>query len=554
MSVLAKPVSFIRRSWLAVTSFSFLLLLLAFSWWSVPLSDFDFWWHIKTGQYILENRGLPDKDPFTFTSIENEQEAPDRPPVILKSYWLSQILLYLVYAYTGAAGTIIFKALVLFLILLALWSYLNRRGASQVVSFFMLVVLVFFIRDYLGARPQIFSFLFAALCFVSLEASRTENKGHWSLPLLMLVWANMHGGFMVGICFILIYAIGVMLGKRPWKEKYPVLLNYSISILLTLANPVTYHTLAMFIAAQDSLVLNETLEFQSPITYFNYVSWNWYPLFVFVAGGLVLVMTDIVTRIKRKSGILPVEHSLLLIGTSAAALLSMRYGIFFMIIAVPVAALWLSSRISLTAGLYVRTALLMAVVLLSCFSPLAAAVKTGVLVDESVIPVRGVEFIRKNSLPSNIYNDISSGGYMAWRLYPEYKTFVDTRVLNPDIYRQYMSILYGNMNSFFGIPEWKALLDNYRIKTIVHGTVNPFTGEIYPLMQILVKDAAWHLVYFDGQIAILTKELPAELPEIPRNMLFQEMRSEIMRGLGRFPGHPGFNRSLIILKAMEAGA
>jgi len=539
----------LNRTWLAATAFLVLLFLLASSQWFIPISDYDFWWHIKTGQYILEHKSLPDKDPFSFTYIENQTEVSEWPIVILKSYWLSQVILYLVYMFAGALGIIMFKALVFFLIIAALWRYLIFRSASQIISFLMLVALIFFSKEYMTERPQIFSFLFATVCFIVLDTARAGKKSYLFLPLLMLLWANMHGGFLVGIAFILIYTVCLVIKKQAWKEKYPVLFFYFLSILITLLNPASYHTATGFMSVQGST--GETLEFRSPLGYLQYLNSNWYPLFGFIILSYIVISVEAIRLIKRKSSTLPVEHVLLLLGTSLAAFTSMRYGYFFMIIAVPILAVRLSGLFSFTPGPYFRAVLLLAVLSPAYFSPLAAALKTRQLTDESFVPFQAVEFIKAKALFPKIYNDIVIGGYMIWKLYPDYKVFSYTGTSNPEIYRQYMSILRGNTTTYFGVPEWKALLDMYGIRTIIHGTVNPYSGEIYPLMINLLKDEAWHLVYFDGIMAIMTRDMQPGLTDFPRTMLLRQMRWEIERGLNRLPNHPGFLRSLDMLSRLN---
>lgn len=529
--------------WVPTSFFLLLLLLLAFSQWFVRIADYDFWWHIKTGQYILEHKGLPDKDPFSFTFLVNDTEAPDRTTFVLKSYWLSQVIMYLVFAYGGAAGILLFKSIVFSLLLVALWKYLAFRSASGLISFLLLAGLIFFTKENLAERPQIFSFLFATLCFLLLDAARTGKKSYLFLPPLMLLWANMHGGFLVGIAFVLVYACCLAVSKQPWREKYPVLFFYLLSILITLLNPASYHTMTGFISMQKMSLAKESFEDRSPLTNLAYLTANWYPLAGCILLSYLAIGTDVIRRVQGRSALLQAEHILLLAGTSIAAYSTARYGYFFMIVAVPVLAQWLTSALPMRPFRSAPLVFLPVVVCLVYFSPMVSTLRSGVMIDRAAIPVEAVEFIKAKALPPKIFNDIVIGGYMIWRLYPDYQVFSDTRTLNPEIYRQYMSILGGNTTTYFGVPEWKALLDMYGIRTVIHGTVNPYSGDIYPLMLNLFRDDAWHLVYRDGVVAIMTKDLNPGLSELPKNMLLQQMHWEIDRGLKQSPAHRGFLRS-----------
>src|SRR4030042_6492002 len=89
---------------------SFFILFSGFlsNYLTLNLWDYDFWWHIATGRYIVSERHLPEKDPFSFTSTmeENKNSFPEREKFILKKYWLAQVLFYAIFNYTGPTGII----------------------------------------------------------------------------------------------------------------------------------------------------------------------------------------------------------------------------------------------------------------------------------------------------------------------------------------------------------------------------------------------------------------------------------------------------------------
>lgn len=550
-----------------------ILLFFGFSSWFIKLSDLDFWWHIKTGQYILEHKGLPDKDPFTFTFMEQDRDIPERPGVILKSYWLSQIVLYLTYKHTGPLGIILFKSFIFALILVMLWKYLLDNSASQILTVIMLIGFIFFSKEYMLERPQIFSFLFATVVFYLLEDIKKAYSGqriaysekqatsytlhaarYTLLPLVMLLWANMHGGYLVGIAFIIVYAASLLIKKDPLKSKAPILILYITSILITLLNPVTYHPITSFISFKGSLLERETLEFISPLKVIRYLNVNWYPYFGLLILSMVTIFINIISIFKKRADTLPPEHIILLIGTSLASLSSLRYGMFFMIVAIPIITVYLSRRVrlSIPAGFKKGIIIALSAILFILFfrSPLFEQSRDK-LIEPTFVPVNATEFIKQRAPQSNIYNDINWGGYLIWKLYPDYKVFSDTRTLNLEIYRQYLSILNANETMYLGIPEWKALLDMYSINTVVHSTVNPYSGEIFPLMLKLMKDDSWHLVYIDGVAAILVRKMSPNFFEFPKDYLLREMYWEVTRGLERFPNHPGFLKTLNRLNTMK---
>src|SRR5690348_258398 len=66
---------------------------------STEIADTDFWWHLKTGQYIIQQHSLPFPDPFAYTTSLNAPQHPGEQQVQhfnLTHEWLSQALLYIV--------------------------------------------------------------------------------------------------------------------------------------------------------------------------------------------------------------------------------------------------------------------------------------------------------------------------------------------------------------------------------------------------------------------------------------------------------------------------
>ena len=85
-----------RWSKLAALSLTLICLIGLFS---TEIADTDFWWHLKTGQYIVEHRSLPIPDPFAYTtSLTNEDQVRH---FNLTHEWLAQALLFMVYNLAG---------------------------------------------------------------------------------------------------------------------------------------------------------------------------------------------------------------------------------------------------------------------------------------------------------------------------------------------------------------------------------------------------------------------------------------------------------------------
>ncbi|HYA26437.1 MAG TPA: hypothetical protein VEE82_00425, partial [Thermodesulfovibrionales bacterium] len=219
-----------------------LIIFCVFLYGLIPINDFDFWWHLKTGEYILENGQLPDIDPFSYTAVSTDMDSPGRPQFILKSYWLGQVVFALVVKYLGLKGFIAMRAIFFALISLTVLKVqglqsavsgpksgvpeLRTRGAlySQ-AGCALLFSLAMLTTECLTDRPQMFSFLFAIFLVFLFERYRVcaSRAALYAIPLLMLLWAQIHAGYIVGIAYLLVYLMAIPF-EECLKEKRKILI------------------------------------------------------------------------------------------------------------------------------------------------------------------------------------------------------------------------------------------------------------------------------------------------------------------------------------------
>ena len=164
--------------------------------------DPDLWWHLRTGEAILAH-GIPQTDIFSYTVPEHEWVVQQ---------WLTDVVMWLVYRVGGAAGLIIvFAGLVTATFLLI---YKRCAGRPYLAAFTVLLGLLTAALP-IGVRPQMVNIFFLPLFLFILEGYRegkVARKRLYLLPLLTLLWANMHSGFMVGVAVLALYVVGEGLG------------------------------------------------------------------------------------------------------------------------------------------------------------------------------------------------------------------------------------------------------------------------------------------------------------------------------------------------------
>jgi hypothetical protein len=159
-----------------------------------PVTDPDFWWHVDTGRWILEHRRLPAHDLYTYTAVGHPWTDHE---------YLTEVLMSLVQSRLGLAGASIALGLVTVLgfVLLMRTAALNRP--AYVVLWLGLVLAALAGIPLWGARPQMVTFALACLELYWLQQYLAgEGRAIRWFPLVMVLWANLHGGWVIALVFL----------------------------------------------------------------------------------------------------------------------------------------------------------------------------------------------------------------------------------------------------------------------------------------------------------------------------------------------------------------
>jgi len=231
VSILPEKARWDRWILLAVLGWTFLLGC-------VPMSNFDIWWHLRTGQWIVENRAIPQIDLYTFM---------DRDKPWTDLHWGFQILVWGLYSLGGVNLLIVARAAFLTAAVGIGWSAAgNKLPASVRAACWIPAVICLAGRAVI--RPEMISLVFLASWFWILSRSAQKPRLIWWLPLLQLVWINSHALFVLGLvvwgAYLTDRIVRSCFGGRWGLEPAPsqpepmVLLCVSMLLLLaSLANP-----------------------------------------------------------------------------------------------------------------------------------------------------------------------------------------------------------------------------------------------------------------------------------------------------------------------------
>jgi len=495
------------------------------------ISDPDLFWHLATGKWIWEHRSLPDADPFSFTVAPAAEAQYYRIPVILKGYWLGQIVLYGSYLAGNYWGIIILRIVIYSLIMSVLYIWLREIGLKRSDIFFFAIPLAYVLSKYVGDRPNQFTYLFSTLCLYCIFLNRRNQKRGIFLILVMFLWANIHGGFILGmalITIVLIYDTIAAIHHRARKIEYAGYVKrtviYTLSLIVCGLNPTGYDTFLMLMEPRPSYAFSiaETL---SPFTQFSFG--KHYPLFIVLFSSFIFITAVIFGRRNKAKDV--TLYVLLFLFLLALSLNAHRFTPFLPLLTAPLVACLVKDhfeKMNLILKKGMLGVLLVLFVSYAVFSDNRTVLRSPFL--NNNYPDDLIEFINNNELKGNIFNSYDIGGYLIWRLHPEIKVFIDNRRLVEQAFGTYKAVISGSTDDLFGLPEWKSILQGYGIQHIILSSLNGY-GTMPDLVLSLHNDRDWRLLYFDKISGTMLYSKGISIPEYPKIFAYTRMLDRALR-------------------------
>jgi tetratricopeptide (TPR) repeat protein len=499
------------------------------------LQDFDLGWQLATGRWVLQHRQIFSTDVFSYT-------APGAPwiyPV------LSGIIFYLAYlaggyallSWLGAAACAGTVALVLRPL---------RKDGNNICSLVLAIIAVPLIANRTQPRAEMFTtILFAAfLCLLwrHYRDSPERTAPLWLLPILMVAWVNLHLGFAAGLALCGVY-IGLELlellfsakqatARTRLRRAWPWLALTGVS---TLANPWGAHMyIALSRQAQAQNLhtawlvewenirpswtsLQQALDWRDPQSSF----W-WLLAIALVCAGIALWRKQWGTALLLlSSGYVTIQHvrvqalfaSVVVVvggsilqeswktgGASRSAISKERVSNTWTIALASPAILLLTAALTGLAGIrswdLVTNRYYLRSTQLSLFG-------TGL---SWWFPERAVDFLQREKLSANVFNGYSLGGYLLWRLPPEYPDYIDGRALpfGPQLFFRAYDLGVEPPDS----AAWRQEADARGINTILVSLARYDGITLFPQLPAFCQNQMWRPEYLDEVSAIFVRRTP----------------------------------------------
>jgi hypothetical protein len=463
---------------------AFLLSLFSLAVRQCSSIDWDFWWHLKAGQYIIQSKSIPHVDPFSFTRAGSEWVTHE---------WLSEVIMYAVFRAGGWIGLFILFGTAI----TAAWGICFRRCEGKPFLAAMAVVLATAASAPLfGFRPQMFTLLLASIFIAVLDSYLFNNNRRivWLLPPLMLLWVNLHAGFALGLALILLFAIMAAF-DRQWKRIGPLLLTFFICAAVVPLNPNGFRMFSYPFETLSAPAMQGFIQ--------EWLSPDFHQLRFLALAALILVTFSAMALSPTRPR--PGELFALAI-LSFAALRSGRHIPILAIFAAPLFAKymdhWINSHTNRPITLRSATATgprIILTLVLHLLPTFIIVQRIGVFNSSAAsyeaqkFPAGAVEYIAKQEAAGRIFNDYNWGGYLIWKFYPERKVFIDGRA---DVYGD--SFIFEYLRTYSGERGWRETLNHFEIQTVL---VQPGSA----LTTLLREDKDWRKVFEDDQAVVFTR-------------------------------------------------
>ncbi len=483
------------------------------------LGDAGIGWHIRNGEQMLRSHSITRTDSFSSTMSGRPWYAWE---------WLYDVVIAGVHDRLGLNGVVFFTALAIAATFALTLRLALRRSALLPVTVILVVLSVGASTIHFFARPHVLSWLFAAVWFHLLDSSElsssreTDRRVLW-LPVLMLLWVNLHGGFLLGFALLGLYLIAGLIrycgsreGQKDATRRRLKHLGAAtlLSLLASLINPCSYKLhLHVYQYLSNRWLMNHIDEFLSPN--FHGVAQQCF--------AVLLLIGIVALAIAPKKP--PLSHLFVIIFAAYSGLYAARNLPVSSILLTLIVAPLLSQAI-VEAHTNPQLPLRLRAFFSRCESftsrmggmelrfrghlwPVAAGM-LGLLVclqhgklgsrqlmdarfDAKRFPVQAAEVIVQRGIDEPIFTPDSWGGYLIYRLYPQTKVLVDDR---HDLYGEQFLKYY--LKVIRVAPDWDKVLNEKQV-----GWVLVPAGS--SLANMLRETPQWKVIHEDGTAVLFQR-------------------------------------------------
>jgi len=453
--------------------------------------------HILTGQLIRANHAVELVDIFSYRTTGIATVPYE---------WLSQIIFSLVYDSMGLGGVVLATAFVFTLAWALIFQDALRRSQSLFISLGMTGLGAMACLIHVIPRPHIFSYLLIAIWILLLENMQTKPTYWKFLPLVILIWANTHGLFVFGVFIWGIYLAGLLFETpvRSWITDTRIrsmLAGGIASIAATVISPSGFKIWeTFFLLGGNDYLSSRVIEYQSA----NFHHPETWPF--------IIILLLLMAMFGRTSDKTPWKYVFLMTSFAGLAIYYSRMLPVFAILAVPIVTQLLSNWLkgdfpnnpihrvetritpinnSSGGAIWLVGVVLIVTALFRSGVPIDLK-NRGNIFDPAFFPVDAVTWLESHPQPGHMLNEYDWGGYILFRLWPEYQIFMDGHV---HIYGEKFTREYEQVAKVE--DGWQAVLEKYQVQWAIVRAASP--------LETALETEQWQVMFKDDTTVILRR-------------------------------------------------
>jgi len=453
--------------------------------------DPDFGWHLRMGEQIISH-GIPLTDPFSYTMLSYH---------VIDYEWLSNVLMATGYKSIGIYGlSVIFAFIFVAGLFLAIPKKFKEYASLPLVLAGALML------GFFGIRPQIITWFFLALLLNVIFDEELWKKWKFFLPLIFIPWANLHGGFAVGIGILCLVFIFKSIQNKKFEFTYFAV--FLLSVIFTFVNPYGPNLWReVWVTLSDSSNLRWTIAEWAPAVF--YID---YALFILLSLSLFLVF-----KYRAKIGGIKILVYFLLFLMAVSSIRNLPLWGLSAILITSAALKFLVDEVN--KDKYgrerlekLKKILFVAILLVFGYEIYVNLTAAFTLSEQNFYPFQAVRFLNNHKLNGNLFTSYNYAGYVLWKV-PAKKDFIDGRMASwrisgyvPNesnyVFKDYLKMISDE--SFF-----KKMLQKYGIRyvllQVLQKTKNKQLPFVAKLEKYLQKFEFWHTnsAVIDGDLTKL---------------------------------------------------
>jgi hypothetical protein len=507
---------------------SLLLILFVIASSMSGIFDTDIWLHLKTGKLILSGFKVPTADPYSFTTSGKPW---------INHEWLFQVVAYLTYRSGGVDGLVFLQTLLIALAFFVLFLIGFRDNKHLFTTTVISILAIYATHSRFNLRPDVLSLIFFGIFLHQLTFAR-GGPILYLLALWQLVWVNCHGYFFLGPLLILLFISAELIRRYlphlpgDWSKTgacddatlQRLTRVFFLVFLVCFLNPqfivgalYPIRILVDVLSGKASHAFQHVQELTNALPFKGNTFGGDKQLYILISAALF----SLIVRWRT----LNIVHILLYVLFVPFGLLALRnvgflsFTMYFILVS-RLDALEATAKKKIKIGISSKAIDILAKIFVAMvfiwylgkagYSQIFSryydfdTYQMKSMLQDTIgyrYPKKCVDFIMKNRLPGNLFNDFNSGAYLIYHAYPQYKVFIDgrTELYPKDFFTTYFSIILEGKKKTFA-----EQVEKFNINTVM---LNNSTAHIPPsIFKMLYTHPQWQLVFFDEAGVVFLKK------------------------------------------------